>query len=428
MNSKILKPEFLDDKEIPRNEVLQTLVPFVQSLSHTFVIALNSPWGTGKTTFVRQFEKELGDDYPSIYYNAWQADYSDDPFIDFCSEILSLEDSPQEAPSEEKEDLLKYAKKTAATIWNNKGKITTSLITKIATKEIAEAFDGDEYSEEISNAVSSMVSQQFDEYNERKECSEDFGEALDYFVETITEGKGPLIIFVDELDRCRPTYAVELLERVKHLFDARNIVFILSVDLQQLKHAVGTLYGPEGESEGYLKGFDLVIDLPQIPLQLYVDILSEQYRMDKYKIYDIMFPLTKSNDVTLRNTDRIFTLLNILNNKECDKVVYRVNLIFFTCLKILMPDKYLLLKRHKFSIDELQNFLVKLYPLSPEYSATIYEAYIQQHCNQTEHLNKIKELRVHQYWNDGYATLGNRPNVNFDWLLNRLDFTHELTR
>ena len=80
------------------------------------------------------------------------------------------------------------------------------------------------------------------------------------------ESTGKVIILVDELDRCRPIYAIELLERVKHLFDTEGIVFVLGVDRKQLSHSVKALYGATFDAAGYLRRFidiDYKLPLPQ---------------------------------------------------------------------------------------------------------------------------------------------------------------------
>ena len=65
----------------------------------------------------------------------------------------------------------------------------------------------------------------------------------------------PLFILIDELDRCRPNYAIELLENIKHIFDIPGIVFIVATDSKQLSHSINAVYGSKFASEKYLKRF-----------------------------------------------------------------------------------------------------------------------------------------------------------------------------
>ena len=72
------------------------------------------------------------------------------------------------------------------------------------------------------------------------------------------------MVMINELDRCRPSYAVELLEVAKHLFSADRIVFVLAVNCDQLAHSVTALYGNDFDAEGYLRRFfDVDFQLPE---------------------------------------------------------------------------------------------------------------------------------------------------------------------
>ena len=91
---------------------------------------------------------------------------------------------------------------------------------------------------------------------EFKEKLEDMARALDDRTDQAdTSGHKPLVVMIDELDRCRPSYAVELLETAKHLFAVDRIVFVLAVNREQLAHAVCALYGAGFSAEGYLRRF-----------------------------------------------------------------------------------------------------------------------------------------------------------------------------
>ncbi len=426
MTQNMLKPELLEGKELPRDEVLNILVPFVKSLPHSFVIALNSPWGTGKTTFVHQFIDKLGEGYPAIYYNAWKADYSNDPFVDFCAEILALEDNEHAEPSSEKKDFLQSAKTVGSNFWKNKGKITTSVIAKIATKEVADALGGDDYSEEISNAVSNMVSQQFDEYSARKSCAEDFTGKLEKFVAKVTEDKGPLIIFVDELDRCRPTYAIELLERIKHLFDVDNIIFVLSVDLQQLKYAAESIYGSGMQSDEYLRRFfNVTLNLPPLPMGIYCNTLSELYGLTQYNIRYNLLSFAKKYDMSLRQMDRIFTIIKIkLSGREWN-LDYAANIVFLAALKVLDNEKYIEFKKLNPVSSAFELFIKEVYEGEPYCAASVMN-YLLFTMSRVYNINtneKIEQLINDPFWKEAFESQRSARGGDLRTLFNRLDFT-----
>ena len=97
-------------------------------------------------------------------------------------------------------------------------------------------------------------------YEEYRSALEGFRECLETFSPEEGNGK-PLVVFIDELDRCRPDFAVNFLERVKHVFDVPSLVFVMAVNRKELASVVKSFYGC-GDGEKYLeKFFDLVFHL-----------------------------------------------------------------------------------------------------------------------------------------------------------------------
>lgn len=84
-------------------------------------------------------------------------------------------------------------------------------------------------------------------------------------------GNRPLMVMIDELDRCRPSYAVEFLEVAKHMFSVDRIVFVLAVNSDQLAHSVRALYGHDFDAEGYLRRFfDVDFRMPEPDRQAFI--------------------------------------------------------------------------------------------------------------------------------------------------------------
>ncbi len=67
--------------------------------------------------------------------------------------------------------------------------------------------------------------------------------------------QAPAFILIDELDRCRPSYAVEMLETIKHIFDIKGVVFVLATDTEQLQHSIKVIYGEGFNAPAYLRRF-----------------------------------------------------------------------------------------------------------------------------------------------------------------------------
>lgn len=105
-----------------------------------------------------------------------------------------------------------------------------------------------------------------EEHQRRKSDIREFKKALVDLIDLIHEQAGakcPLFVFIDELDRCRPTYAISMLEEVKHIFGMDKVCFVVSTNIAQIRHSVCSVYGQGFDSESYLKRFfDQSIALP----------------------------------------------------------------------------------------------------------------------------------------------------------------------
>lgn len=125
-----------------------------------------------------------------------------------------------------------------------------------------------------------------------------------------------IIIFVDELDRCRPTYTIELLEVIKHIFDVEGFIFILSIDKEQLSHTISNRYGYKSDSVAYLRRiFDIEFRLPHPNLQNYWELKSSTLFSSYKNTKDFSFILGKLirvYDYSLRDVDRLYTYLSFL--------------------------------------------------------------------------------------------------------------------
>lgn len=129
----------------------------------------------------------------------------------------------------------------------------------------------------------------------------DFKKSLEQFIDKECENK-PLVFIVDELDRCRPNYAVSILEQIKHFFSVKNIVFVLSIDKEQLGHAVKGVYGSDCiESDEYLRRFiDIEYSIPDPEPGKYLEFLYQYYKFHEFfkneeRISDTVFSNDRDN-------------------------------------------------------------------------------------------------------------------------------------
>ncbi len=246
---------FKNDR-LNRKPTVELLSALIENLETPFVFSINSPWGTGKTTFIRMWKchlESLG--YRCIYFNAWENDFSEEPFISFVSQIKS-------EFSEKK--LEKYFDK-AKSVGGFLLKRALPVAIRLGSQGLIDLDKGLEDS--IGDLSKQIAEDAIEKYESTRKSVSEFRNDLEKLVvESNSQepiSNKPLIIFVDELDRCQPLYTVLLLERIKHIFNAKGIVFVLSIDRKQVGTSLRSLYGSETNSEAYMKRIiDLDYTLP----------------------------------------------------------------------------------------------------------------------------------------------------------------------
>ncbi len=303
----------LDELEVPagdpfrydsleRRPLVDFLSGLIKRLNGPFVMALDSPWGSGKTTLVRMVMEDLkGKSFQCTYFNAWKVDYVTDPLVAMVSSIDRVDLGAEEANSTFRERL-------------NTVKKVTNLVAKRAVIAGVKALtlgalDVEEEIESVaSELVGDTVGDLVNAFNRESELLEKFRAELTAAVAQLpVAGKEPnLVVFIDELDRCRPNFAIELLERIKHLFDIPNIIFVLSIDKQQLEASTAAVYGAAINAAEYLRRFiDLEYGIPAANSKRYTENLMKRFDLDP------VFAERKGSEVAYDRSNFVefFTLL-----------------------------------------------------------------------------------------------------------------------
>ena len=187
----------------------------------------------------------------------------------------------------------------------------------------------------------------------------------------LAEGK-KIIFFIDELDRCRPLYAIELLETIKHLFDVKNCIFILAWDKVQLSESIKTVYGIGMDSNGYLRRFiDLDYQLPEPSRKDYINYLIEKENLkESYyaTFYELLPNFCDVYNLSLRDIDKLVLYLKI-HLKRIEKIerikttyeyVYSLLKSIFIIVKIKNESLYLKIRAKNYSKTDIQQLLIEL--------------------------------------------------------------------
>ena len=214
------------DDVLDREEIAKRLTSIVRGQEAPFVISLDGRWGTGKTFLLKRWAQDLRNQDPkwqAIYYNAWEDDFSDDPLLAI---IGQLSEHFGEGMIEQ----------IAAGVARAAGRILVHRVTGVSVDELT---------------PESLL----DSYHEQWKTKTAVKERLTELGAKVREDTGqPLVFIIDELDRCRPTFAIELLERVKHIFDVPNIVFVFGINRDELVKSLQSVYG-EIDAGTYLRRF-----------------------------------------------------------------------------------------------------------------------------------------------------------------------------
>jgi predicted KAP-like P-loop ATPase len=256
------------DDVLKRRELAQQLTAALSTVTQPFVLGLHGEFGNGKTFFIKRWQQELqnaGD--VAVYFNAWETDYAADPLIAFTAAIKK---------QLEAHDLI-GGKAAAKALAISAGRIVLGAVlpraVSLATAGIVQASEVSalvELADDVAGAASDITDRAIEKAIRRHEEARDevdrFHQTLAGCAETIAnrdEGQvRRLIVFVDELDRCRPDYAVHVLECIKHFFSVDNVIFVIAIDRKALNASIQAVYGDRIDVDGYLrKFFDYHVEL-----------------------------------------------------------------------------------------------------------------------------------------------------------------------
>ncbi|QCO04869.1 KAP family P-loop NTPase fold protein [Azospirillum argentinense] len=261
----------------------------VQRIDEPLVIALDGPWGSGKSTFARQWAGLLRQrKLPVIVFDAFANDHQPDAFLALAAEITAL--ARQHLPEDRKTVLASFVDKA-----KKAGKVLLPTLAKVAVRGaslgVVSASDLDSLAEVAGDvgkgAAGDAASLAEKLIEKRLNAVEADRAALDAFRDDLSSlatalrrasadadadalgpageapAAGPLVFIIDELDRCRPSFALSLLEQIKHLFSVDGVCFVLVTHMPQIETVVRGQYGAEMDARTYLeKFFHLRLQLP----------------------------------------------------------------------------------------------------------------------------------------------------------------------
>jgi hypothetical protein len=305
-------------------------------------MVIDGDWGIGKTEFCKKLINEMAVDntHHLIYVDAFKADHANEPLLTVLSEVLKLvpDKTKREGFIKKSIPAIRYTFKTAL-------KAGVSHILRQEAADVVDDFDKeikDASSKVIDSSVESVIK---DHINADKSLN-----ALRDVLKEISNEK-PIVIFIDELDRCRPTFSIDMLEVIKHTFNVSEVQFVLITNTNQLKASINHCYGSQVDAQQYLDKF--IKFRFNIPYQIdrgnnYFSGASHTYLVNLMKdsvelpsdlgntgpFREFVSDIIKTNKASLREVETLFRYLEIYQHIS-DDGFYNRGYLAYTALKFL---------------------------------------------------------------------------------------------
>ena len=351
---------FLENDFINRNKFINSLGKLLLNLDQGAIISLDGKWGSGKTVFLKELEylvengqdckykniektiiEQLRKEYMIFYYNAWENDSNDNAMLSLIYSLIK--------GTNLEEEKAKYG----ATV-----RLVNTVLKYLSTGvlDIKNDVFGPQWEKKtIIEPVKAL-----EEINDKFKA---------FITELLVENKNKILIIVDEIDRCKPTYAVDLLENIKHFYDDDRIVFIVGTNNRALSACISKVYGEKYDSDLYLdKFFDYNLELPDNYIESYLLATLEGKATSMSSSKQAVIEISKVYNMTMRETNRYlkaFSMIESETHEITDYIELTINNIFIPILlylKICNKKDYYSFIEGKLDIGEIvEKLLTSIY-------------------------------------------------------------------
>lgn len=349
-----------------RKPIAEKLIELLMSDIDISPIVIDGEWGTGKTYFCKKTKKLIEANHNNkiscAYIDAFAADHANEPLITIIATISKLIKGKAK-----KEKFLNAVKGIANYGIKAAGKAGVAWVLRTQTENMEK---------EIQDAIKSASNNSIDLIiNNLIQQHEDIEKNITTLKKVLFEiaQNQNLIIFIDELDRCRPDFAVAILEIIKHVFDIQGIKFVLVTNFNQMKASIKHCYGQEVNAQRYLDkfikySFELPVQTKDDQNQLihvsckHAEILIKRNKtLDKNLYGEVSLSFIKElivhNGLSLREVETFIRYLSIytlmtdsnIKNKFSVYTILSVFIVFIFCFYPSLKDK--ILKKEIESID-----------------------------------------------------------------------------
>ena len=460
METQSLEKTFATHDEFNRKPIAENIIRLLTSPIDLSPMVIDGGWGTGKTEFCQKLVRLMQQhpNFQPVYIDAFRSDHSGEPLLALLAEIIKTctpEDTDGQ-PSEKRKSFTNRIAKVAGFGIKTIFKAAMGHVLKQNTDDLAEELqqimnddqEARSVAETVTDTANIIANHTIDVtvealLKEQIEAEKNL-ETLKSCMKELAEDK-PIILFIDELDRCRPDYAVDMLEVIKHVFDIENVKVVLVTNTKQLCAAINHRYGAEVDAQKYLDKFlkysfalpDKVLDQNEaqgtiVAVQYFEPLLRNsrifnelKELIENEKIKNFTCDMIKRTNISLRETERLVRFLEIyhslsggLSNKvRWENILLVITGIFIFCFHPELIKN--INENHVAAGDPCQLFNFQILPKKPmdesnvNYAAVIAMMFIM--------FSKVKDptfvFRIsddQEYWQMHVNNLFLR-NVNLDY-------------
>ena len=345
------------DDVLNRAQVAARLTTIVRNQTAPFVLSVHGHWGTGKTFLLQRWQADLQQqDFNAIYFNAWEDDFCDDPLLAILGQLSAYFKASG-------------FKAIAGRVAQTAVPLLRQNVVGVLSKQVGITLQVEPKGPDQGNLLDAYAAQRASKDELKKSLQE-------LSSEVHGETGHPMVFIIDELDRCRPTFAIELLERVKHIFDVPHMVFVFGVNRTELCSALQSVYG-DIDAEVYLRRFfDMELTLSEVEPEDFC-----KHMIDRYGLTEFFAELGKEGNATLHaeELDAFTTVFPLI----CDRLGLSLRDIDYCVRLVALLGKSIEARHYMYPVLLAPLVALKLGNIA------LYRQFISGKCHGSDVMNYI---------------------------------------
>lgn len=352
--------KFEDRDEFKRKSIAVKAISLLQADIDISPMVIDGSWGTGKTEFCHKLIKLMhaNDSHHLIYIDAFKADHADEPLMTVLAEVIKVlpDDESKRGFMKKALPAVRYGFKASA----------KAVVAHTLKQDFADVVD--DFDKQIQGAADKAIDATVESVLKDHVKADKNLKALQAALKEITAGK-PIVLFIDELDRCRPNFAVDMLEIIKHTFDVEGVKFVLITNTQQLKASINHCYGQSVDAQRYLDKFvKFTIALPETvdtnahresmaAIEHYKNLVRSSHVLEDLKLFECG---------SIRTIEQII-IANRLSLREVETVVRHIEIY------VTLAQSNYLQSNTIFGYKVLTILAIAIYSIQPEVALSILQ-------------------------------------------------------